>query len=108
MEARLWRRQRCFGVRLQQHLDEAIGRAEVAVDLEGRVLFHTADVEEIAPCAETEEHEDVFVARIAIAEPRHAVDDPGTRPAGGTTAGGEALVENKTRRARELGCSLQA
>jgi hypothetical protein len=81
------------GVGLEQHLDEAGGSAEVAVDLEGRVFLEAADVEEIVAGGLAEELEDIGVGGVAVAQAGHAVDDPGARPAGAASAGGEAGVE---------------
>ena len=82
-----------IGVGLEEHLDEAGGAAEVAVDLEGGVLLETADVEEVGAGGLAEELEDTLVSGVAVFEAGHAVDDPGAGPAGAAPASGQAIVE---------------
>ena len=100
------------GVGLQQHLADAGGVAEVAVDLERRVgveevCVHAAAVPVVHArvADEPQQVADEFVGAVAVVQARPEVDLPGGAPAGAHVA---ARVERDPRRLGQLPASSAA
>ena len=94
-------------VGLHQHLRDAGGHAEVAVDLEGRVGVEQVGVDAAAARVararrvdEPEQVADEAVRVVAVAEARPQVDLPGHRPAGAVVARAAPASAAPPRRAR--------
>ncbi len=94
-------------VALQQHLGKARRTAEVAIDLERRVLFDAAYVEEIVARRLSNQLQDVGIRCVAILEPRVAVDDPRAAPAGAAASVIEPPFEAGSRGVRQLRCTAR-
>ncbi len=85
-------------VALQQHLRDPGAAAEVAVDLERRVV-----VEEVGQGRLGEQRRQVLVGLLPVAEPREEVHHPGAAPARAAAAVRQPALERDARGPRQLG-----
>ena len=70
-----------FPVAMQKHLSDCCSRAEVAIDLEGRMV-----VPEIFEGRPSEDCMQVFVGGGGISKPRKHADGPGSAPTGSSAS----------------------